>query len=460
MKFLFLLLLQSHFIFSEAPLFYSGGSYTHPISSKVPLAQQYFDQGMIFFYGFNYEEAARSFQEAANLDPECAICYWGKALALKGGDDAAEAKKSLEQAQKLIGKASPKEQAYINNFEEMGKVVKEYPEDLDAKTLAAHAKMKGIAGDKDVLEELKEVLSIDPNHPGALHYHIHLIEATKAPIVEGLPSAEKLNTLIPIAGHLLHMPAHIYFKMGRYHDATLANQRALKADEDVFARGGIKGKYFASYHMHNNQFDIASLIMEGKKEEATDAARKILSVIEKEKPELTLYMDNAMSAQPLLVLQRFGDWDQILIEPEPKTPFGKGMRHFSRSLAYIAKGNIPEAKKEADLIQNEKVGGEEDWMNTLLKVTYLNALAAIAEKEGNQEKAFEFYENAVELEDSFVSADPPVWFMSSREAYGKALLRVNRPEDAQKQFQKDLEITPNKMWSMNAYQTLGDKRGN
>lgn len=467
------LILQASFLFSAPPLFDTKEFYSHPISSKFPLAQKYFDQGMVLFYGFNFDEAARSFQEAANIDPACAICYWGKALALRGNvvslndPRIPEAMQSIKLALELARNASPQEQAYImalansylqnqnslthfdNAFrKEMEKLSKEYPDDLDAKTLAANAKMHGISGNKEILKELNEVLAKDPSHPGALHYHIHTVESS-APIEEGLPSAKKLEYLVPFAGHLLHMPAHIYYKLGRYHDATLANQRAIKADEDLFAQGGIKGKYFAGYFMHNNQFLIASLVMEGKENEALEAAQKALDIIGKENPKLTIYTENAIDAQRMLVLQRFNNWDQILKEPEPKTPFGRGMWHFSRSLAFLSKYNLVQAKLEAELIQNEQIADqEEDWMNTLLKVVYLNALAAIAEKEGNQEKAFLTYQIAIDLEDTFKNADPPVWFMSSREAYGEALLGANRLKEAYEQFQKDLKITPNKKWSM------------
>lgn len=470
--FCLLLLLQGHCLFADAPLFYKEGAYSFPISTQVPLAQKYFDQGMLFFYGFNFDEAARSFQEATRLDPSCAICYWGKALALRGNAVSHQdpriplALKSARFAQELLQHASPKEQAYIRALAnsylqdqslkgldaafsvEMNQLSQQYPEDLDAKTLAAHSKMKGISGEKEVLKELDEVLAKDPNHPGALHYQIHLIESTNTPIVEGLSSAKKLETLVPFAGHLLHMPAHVYFKMGRYHDATLANQRAIKADDDLFAQGGIKGRYFAGYYMHNNQFLIASLVMEGKENEALEVAKNALLAIEKEQPTLTPYMENAMQAQVLLILQRFSNWDQILKEPEPKPPFAQGMWHFSRSFAYLAKDNLEQAKKEASLIQNAQVEDpEEKWMNSLLKVAYLNALAAIYEKEGNQEKAFAAYEAAIQLEDTFENADPPVWFLSSRELYGHALMRANKPEEAQKQFKKDSSLHPNKIWS-------------
>jgi tetratricopeptide (TPR) repeat protein len=471
--FLFIFALQSPFLFSEVPpLFNMEGIYTHPIGTKDSLAQKYFDQGMVFYYGFNFDEAARDFHEAARIDPSCAICYWGEALALRGNDVSLNdpriplAMKSIQQAQRLISGASPEEQAYIralaNSYlphqdslkdmdaayrDEMDKLSKEYPDDLDVKSLAANARMEGINGGNDVLRMLKQVLAKDPNHLGALHYLLHTVESTSQ-IEDGLESAKKLEHLVPFAGHLLHMPSHIYFNLGRYHDSTLANQRAVKADEDLFAKGGIKGKYFAGYYFHNLQFLIASFVMEGKKQEALEAAQKALDAIQKEKPKLSSYTNNAMTAQKVLILQRFSDWDQILKEPEPGTPFGNGMWHFARSLAYLSQDNLAQSKLEAALIQKEQIDREEDWMNTLLKVAYLNAIAAIEEKEGDQEQALNTYHKAVQLEDTFVNADPPLWFMSSKEAYGNALLRAGMPEEAAEQFREDLKITPHKIWDL------------
>jgi tetratricopeptide (TPR) repeat protein len=471
-RFLFIFALQFHVLFSDqVPLFKTEGIYTHPISSKIPLAQKYFDQGMIFFYGFNYDEAARSFQEAANIDPTCAICYWGKALALRGNVTSLQdpriplAMKSIEQAQRLLSNATPQEQAYIKAIAnsylsnqnslsaldqafkfEMANLSKQYPEDLDAKTLSARAKMQGIQGGKDVLMELNEVLEKDPNHVGALHYHIHVVESNP-PIEKGLPSAKKLETLVPYAGHLIHMSAHIYFNLGLFRESSEVNKKAIQADEDLFAKGGIKGKYLAGYYLHNIQFLIASLVMEGKKNEALEAAQKALKVMEEERPVVTTYTDIALRAQKVLILQRFNDWDQILKEPTVESSFGDGMLHFSKSLAYLAKNNIAQAKQEANLIQKEPVPLEEDWMNNLLKVAYLNAQAAISEKEGNLAETFSTYQKAIQLEDSLVNSDPPVWFMSSREAYGNALLRANRPKEAAEMFREDLKKHPHKMWS-------------
>lgn len=454
-------------------LFNLKGIYTHPISTKSPLAQQYFDQGMVFYYGFNFDEAERSFSEAVEIDPDCAICYWGRALALKESASSLndtrflQAGESIQKAQKLIANATPQEQAYIialvnaylprqDSFQalnraymnEMKNVSTQFPEDLDVTTLSAKAEMDLNPTDdyKNVINTLNGVLSKNPNHPGANHYYIHAVEDSSQ-IEKGLSSAKKLEQLIPFVGHLLHMPAHVYFRIGDYHGSSLANERAVKADEDLFARNGLKGDYFAGFYFHSHQFLIASLVMEGKKAEALQEAQKVKDIIAKEKPALSSYSKNALTAQRILILQRFNDWDQILKEPEPGSPYANGMWHFSRFLAYMSKDELELAKKEAALIQNEHVDQENHALNTLLKVAYFNALAAIDEKLGNQTKMIEDYQEAIKLEDTNGNADPLIWYMSSREALGNALLRANKVEQAEAMFREDLKIHPKKIWS-------------
>lgn len=464
-------------------LFDTKNIYTHPIHSQSTLAQDYFDQGMIFFYGFNYDEAVRSFEEAIKQDPNCAICYWGKALALRGNTRSLNdphfslAIESAQKAEKLISNATPQEQAYIralaNNYgsnktslrdldeafmSEMKKVSKQYPEDLDAAILYAKMKMDLTSDDEweSVKKILLEVLVQEPNHPGANHYYIHIIESSSHP-EDGLAIAERLEHLVPFAGHLVHMPAHIYFKIGRYHDASVVNARAIKADEDLFAKGGIKVNYFSSYYLHNYQFLIASLVMEGKNNEALEISQKIADILAKDKPQLSLYMENALSAQRVLILQRFDAWDQILKEPKPGSPFGDGFWHFSRFLAYLNKNDLDKAKKEVAVIQEEQVE-EEASLNILLQVMFLNAQAAIEEKEGNQTKMLEDYQKAIKLEDQLPVFDPPLWFMSSREALGFALLRAGKPQEAKKMFQEDLKRHPEKPWSLDGLKQASLKK--
>lgn len=474
-------------------LFPINGTYNHPISSKSTQAQEYFNQGMIFLYGYNFDESARSFHEAARLDPDCAICYWGNALALRNlnaslGKLSPQTIESIQKAQSLIQYATPRERAYVNALansylpnqnslksldqafmDEMKKVSEQYPEDLDAVTLFAKAEMDTNPANKweGVQNKLANVLSKDPNHPGANHYYIHAVGSSHPNY--GLASAGKLEYLFPFVGHLLHMPAHIYFKMGEYHKATIANVKAVQADEDFFAKEGVKQPYFSTYYLHNLQFLIATLVMEGKKDEALQVSQKINDIIKDKNLPLSLYSTNALSAQKILILQRFNlesiigknqtqnndleninkALDQIMREPKPGTPFGNGMFHFSRSLVYLARNDPEKAKIEATAILEERVDKEEDRMNTLLMIVFLNARAAIEEREGNQTKMLQNYREAINLEYLISHFEPPLWFISSKEALGFALLRLGKPLEAKKMFTEDLKKNPKKPWSLN-----------
>lgn len=458
---------------SQPYLYSLKGTYTHPIHSKSPLAQQYFDQGMVFFYGYNFDEAARSFQAAANLDPDCAICYWGIAIASRGNLETIEAPRiprameSARKAQELMGNASPQEKAYIqalvNSYlpnshslkdldlafaREMKEVAKQYPKDADAASLYAGTFINISKDPQKVIEVLKAALVLDPNHPGSNHYYIHALDAASQH-KDGVNSAKVLETLIPFAGHLLHMPAHIYFNLGRYHDATLANQRATQADEELFANGGIKSYYYSSFYLHSYQFLIASLIMEGKEKEALQVAEKLGSILKTTDAEPSLYMQNALAAQRLIILQRFDDWQPILKEPNPGTPLGNGMWHFSRSLAFLAQNDLTQAKSEASAIESEKVDPSEETLNALLKILSLHAQAAIQEKEGDLVQMRQSYQEAMKLEEQVAYMEPPLWLNSSREALGMALLRAGNRKEAAKLFQEDLKMHPNKIWSLN-----------
>ncbi len=445
---------------AEPYLFSTEGIYTHPITTKSPTAQQYFDQGMIFYYGYNFEEAARSFQEAAKIDPDCAMCYWGIALASRSTVNQLQEQNILQnnarKAEQLMSKATPQEQAYIkvlvnsyppnsHSFNDLDRtfmagmkdVSKQYPQDADAAALYSYILLNNSDDMVSVKRSIKDALAIDPKHPGANHYLIHALDATSEPN-EGVASAKTLETLIPFAGHLLHMPANIYFKLGKYSEATEATTRAMKADEDLFAKGGVKGIYFS-----------ASLTMEGKENEALQVLQRLNEIIEQGKPTPSIYMDNALSIQRLLILQRYEEWDQILKMPKPETPLGNGMWHYTRALAYLAQNDLPKAKAEASEIQNEQVDKSEDSLNTLMQVMSLRAQAAIDEKEGNTAQMLSNYQKAMKLEDEITRYfEPPLWFTSARESLGYALLSAGKRQEASKQFQDDLKLHPNKIWSM------------
>jgi len=276
----------------RAPLFNDLGTHHHEIATKSPEAQRYFDQGLILNYGFIHAEAVRSFKEAARLDPSCAMCYWGEALALGPNINApmfpesvSQAWAAVRKAVELSGGASERERAYIQALskryaakavedrkpldrayaEAMREASRRFPDDLDLATLFAEALMdlspwaywdkegKPTAHTPEILATIESVLARAPEHIGAMHYYIHAVEASENPArAEGY--ADKLGGLVPGAGHLVHMPAHIYMRVGRYHDASLANEQASKADESYLAQCRAQGIYPLAYHPHNIHF--------------------------------------------------------------------------------------------------------------------------------------------------------------------------------------------------------------
>lgn len=303
-----------------APLFEDLGEHHHAISTPVPLAQRYFDQGLILAYAFNHAEAERSFREAARLDPDCAMCYWGAALVLGPNinapmeqDDVSKAWKALQAAIERSNKASEKEKAYIQALakrysekalddrspldldyaDAMRELVQRYPDDLDAAALFAEALMDLHPWDywtkegqtqpwtPEILTVLESVLARHENHPGANHLYIHAVEASPDP-ERGLASADRLHDLVPGAGHLVHMPAHIYVRLGRYHDASLANQRAIAADDSYLEQVRAQGIYPLAYVPHNHHFLWATATMEGRNRLAIGSARETASRVDRE----------------------------------------------------------------------------------------------------------------------------------------------------------------------------------
>ncbi len=328
-----------------APLFNDLGNHRHPISTKSPQAQRYFNQGLILAYGFNHGEAKRSFEEAIRLDPSCAMCYWGVAIALGPNInkpmDAADvplAWDALQAAKRLSSNASEKERAYIKALESryspqpvsdrqaldlayanaMREVMKSYSQDLDAATLFAEALMDTMpwayyledrrpkAVTEELIKALELVIAKDPQHPGANHFYIHAVEASSYP-ERALPSAKRLGSIAPGAGHLVHMPSHIYLRVGRYHDATLANEEAVKADQSYITQCRAQGFYPIAYYPHNQHFLWYTSMMEGRSEFSLRTAREIDQMNEHQ----NLAEGKRFSPLLVLTLARFGRWDEV-----------------------------------------------------------------------------------------------------------------------------------------------------
>lgn len=481
---------------SIPPLYTNLGDYHAPISTRVPRAQRYFDQGMRLVYAFNHGEAIRAFDEAARLDPDCAICRWGAALAygphVNAPMDSAAgvaAWAELRQAVDLAPHASPRERALITALSaryaavppadrggldsayarEMGDVAKQFPDDQDVATLYAESLMDlrpwnywtkdGTAqpGTDVILAQLERVIKANPNHPGACHYYIHAVEAVQPQ--RALPCAERLAALMPGAGHMVHMPGHIYIRLGRYGDAIDANVHALHADESYIAAEHPAGIYPIGYYPHNYHFLAFAATMAGRSRTAIDAARTLSGKIDPNVALAVTQLQPLIACYPL-TLAKFGRWDEVLAAPAPRADvrFATALVDYARGVAYAEKGRLPDAGAMLDSIVAIEKASEaqgrvamaagEGENKTVLDIATHALAGEIAKQRGNLGDAIVHYEEAARLEDSFNYTEPPQWAFPIRHALGDALLRAGRPEDAARVYREDLTRFPENGWSL------------
>ncbi len=459
------------------------GSHHHPVSTSNPEAQKFFDQGLSYVFAFNHDEAIRSFKRAAELDPQLAMAHWGIALALGPNInldvDPEREKAAFEAAQKALAlavKAPENERAYINALatrysidpkadlkqlavdykNAMGELVKKYPDDLDAATLYAEAGMdlrpwqlwtadgKPAEGTEEIVAVLESVLRRNPDHIGAIHYYIHAVEASPNP-ERALAYAPKLPKLIPAAGHLVHMPSHIYHRTGDYDAAALSNKEAAKADEVYIQTSGAKGVYPLMYYSHNLHFLAIAHGAAGRFTEAINAARQLdghVGPALKEMPMLEFFM----TVSPLLLVQ-YNRWQDIekLPAPDPSRLGLKAIWHFSRGMAYEANGRLADAEREFRLLQETQkaIPAEMNFnLNSAGKVTKIaeHVLAArIARGKANNAAVIEQLRLAVALEDSLNYDEPQTWFVPVRVWLGGALMSAGDYAGAEQVFRADLE---------------------
>ncbi|MBM4067836.1 MAG: hypothetical protein FJ271_02660 [Planctomycetes bacterium] len=463
------------------------GKHHHPVSTRNSEAQKYFDQGLTLLYGFNHDEAARSFSRAADLDPELAMAYWGLAL-VKGPNynldaDAGQwraANKALQMALKLSAKAPPPERAYIHALAKrytedpkadrhklaiayktaMGKLTARYPDDLDAATLYAESAMnlrpwklwshdaKPAEGTLEILQVLESVLRRNPEHPGANHYYIHAIEASPYP-ERGLACARRLETLVPAAGHLVHMPAHIYIRIGDYAAAARSNEHAIKADLAYIQRAKPKGAYPMMYFSHNIHFLAVARCFQGRSGDAWKAVEHLAEHVMPHVAEMPM-LEGFLLAPPL-VLARFQRWDDILAArlPGEKLKAARAAWYFARGLAQLGKGNPAAAAKERqEFLALKKVIPKEtmisDWNSAqsvlAIAAAVLDAKLALAVKE--RARCLDLLRRAVAMEDALAYGEPPDWFLPVRETLGAALLDVGDAAEAEKVFRAGLAQHP------------------
>ncbi|MBC7909127.1 MAG: hypothetical protein H7Y30_01420 [Pyrinomonadaceae bacterium] len=459
------------------------GSHHHPVTTGNAEAQKFFDQGLTLVYAFNHEEAVRSFRRAAELDPQMAMAHWGIALALGPNInldvDPQREKAAYEAVQKalsLVAKVSERERAYIEALAKrysiapgadlkklavdyknaMGELSKRYPDDLDAATLYAESAMnlkpwqlwtsdgKPAEGTEEIVAVLESVLRRDPDHIGAIHYYIHAVEASRHP-ERAMVYAPKLTTAVPAAGHLVHMPAHIYMRTGDYAAAARSNKDAAEADENFFKSSGREGFYPLMYYNHNLHFLAVAYGMSGQYAEAIAASRKLEKNIAANLKAMPML--DGFAATPMLMMVRFRKWDDIQKMPQPEAGL-HGMIavwRFARGMAHAAKGQIAEAENERKLFLEsvKSVPAEAGYglnsASSVLKIAEHVLSARIAVAQRNEKAAIELLRKGVLMEDALAYDEPPGWFLPLRETLGGVLLKSGDAAEAEKVFRADLQ---------------------
>jgi len=479
---------------TDAPtLFDNLGSLHHPITTTSEQAQRFFDQGLRLVYAFNHEEAIRSFEAAADLDSQAAMPYWGIALALGPNINSEMEKKDerraiemVQKARRLAGHITPVEQAYIEALvtryvgrkgvkrkgldeayaKAMRSVAQRFPEDGDAATLFAEALMdlrpwdfwkpdgQPQPGTEEIVTTLEAVLVKNPDHPGACHYYLHAVEASLQP-ERALPCADRLPGLMPGAGHLVHMPAHIYMRVGKYHEAVEGNQQAAHVDEQYFASQHPTGEYADGYYRHNLHFLWASLAMEGRNAEAMKAARDVAATITEEEAGKDRSKEFYLPT-PIFSMIRFGRWEELLKEPVP--PKGlrlmDGMWRLGRGLALVATGRLPGAEGEhvvlaglTKQIRRDRTT-EEKTQRALLKIAERILSGEIAARRQRYDDAIRLFEEAIKMEEALPYSEPPLWPLSVRHHLGAVLLLADRPSEAEAVYHADLLRHPDNGWAL------------
>ncbi|MBS1562905.1 MAG: hypothetical protein JST39_00895 [Bacteroidetes bacterium] len=468
------------------------------ISTKIPEAQAYFSQGMMLAYGFNHAEAARSFYEATRLDSTCAMAWWGFAYVLGPNYNAGMEKDNFDRAFNAITKAaalsgsvSAKEKALIIAMtaryakptpsdrkpldvayaQAMKKVYEQYPSDPDIGALYAEAIMdlhpwdlydkktkQPRAWTPALLAVLEHLMTVNPRHPGAHHFYIHAVEASAHP-EKGLASAKLLETLVPGSGHLLHMPSHIYINTGDYHEGSLSNLAAVKADSSYFTACHAQGAYPLAYYPHNYHFLAATATLEGNSAIAWMAARKL----QQDSDTGIMRMQGWGTLQhyytiPYYIAIKFALWDTLLSLPAPASDliYPNAIWHFARGMAFLGKNDLLNASNEmsrlSTLAADTSLKALTIWdINTTAELAQIagKVLAAeFASKRGQWQQAIVLLQEAVILEDNLNYNEPPDWLFSVRHHLGAVLLKAGRYAEAENVYRRDLQTWRNNGWAL------------
>jgi tetratricopeptide (TPR) repeat protein len=477
-----------------APRLQNVGVHKFAAANCSTAAMPFMHQGLNLTYGFNHAEAGRAFAEAARLDPDCAMALWGQALVLGPNINAPMAPEEepkalalMQKARALKGKASPAERDYIDALAvrytgkpddrraadqafagAMRTLHEMYPDDLDAATIYAESLMdlrpwnywtrdgRPYAETPQVIAALEGVIARNPAHPGALHYAIHLWEGSNTP-EKAESAADRLMPLAPAAGHLVHMPGHLFQRVGRYGDAVKANQLAIVADEDYITQCRAQGIYPLAYYPHNVHFLWFAATMNGQSKIAIDAAKKTAQSVPdaavKELPVLQTF-----KMVPDFALVRFGKWDEVLALPPPMEGlFGKGIRHYARGMAYTRKNDYDAASKELAALQKIAVDPQliatpssmsMNLADSVLRIAVEVLSGELAAAQKHYDEAIAHLDRAVRYHDSMIYTEPDDWHYPVRHSLGAVLIQAGRPGEAETVYWDDLRRNPKNGWAL------------
>jgi tetratricopeptide (TPR) repeat protein len=476
------------------PLYDGLGDHRREITTSSEQAQAYFDQGLRLQYAFNHAEAIRSYRAALAADPECAMCWWGIALAagnnINAGMDEAGGKLAFAaagEAMERIENASDSERELIEAIaarygpepledrvgldstyaRAMERMTESFPRDPDVLTLYAASLMNlspwyywdGPYDDRTprpgtprIVSTLDDALAIDPGHPGACHYLIHAVEAAYPE--RAVECADRLASLMPAAGHIVHMPGHIYIRVGRYRDAVEANRHAVHQDEAYIADQGQQSVYTGAYYPHNYHFMAFAATMAGMKKDALYAARTVSPKVPLEVARAVPFIQNAI-VMPELTLLTFGEWEDVLevAAPDPSLELATVMHRYARGAAMAALGRLDEARallgelRTASREATREAGGDEA-ANPVLSIAAHALAGEIALRAGERAVAVERFRLATHLEDGMVYEEPPLWYYPIRHSLGRALLEAGDAEAAETVYRDDLARFPENGWSL------------
>lgn len=477
------------------PILYDGfENYSRSVKTTSPRAQRFIDQGMQWLYGFNDDEAIRCFREAAKLDPQCVLPWWGIAYAsginindpTMTEQEAQSAWEARNEALTRLDQATPVEKALIEALavrysmpppedpleleqkyaNAMEQAWEKFPHDADVGTLFAEALMNLQAWDywtedgkpkgraKEIVEVLESVFELNPDHPGALHYYIHAVEASTSP-ERAEEAADRLALLVPGSSHLTHMPSHIYGRLGRYADAADANVRAVAADRRYLASAA-EQDYYGLYISHNLHFLAYAAMMEGRFEQALQAAKQIETHVPETFMQRYPEVADGWAAALPHVLIRFGRWQDILsLDDYPaERPVSRSMRRYARSIAFSALGRIDEAEAEIEAFNQVAATVPTEWTigfnpaHAVFPLARKMMAGELAFRKGDHDQAFQLLREAAELEDRLLYDEPPSWLQPVRHALGALLMASGNYAEAEQVYETDLKRNPQNGWAL------------